>query len=710
MTQYGFLIDLSRCIGCNACLISCKQWHDIPPGPIKWMRVYQWEKGSFPDIELRVLPIPCFHCENPVCVDACPNHAIYKEETWGAVLVDPEKCTGSRKCWHACPYGAPQFDSNEPGIKMSKCNMCIDRLRQGLKPICVLSCSMRALEFGPVDELMEKYGDIRQHEDMPKRDYAPCRIACPAGFSPEGYIKLVAEGKFKEAITLFREETPFVGVLGRTCNHPCEIDCRRGQFDNAVAVCSLKRFIADKEFEAGRKKARPVKKSMATKIAVVGSGPAGLTCAHDLAKQGYEVVVFESASKSGGLLRYGIPEYRLPKQVLDNEIDYIEELGVDIRTDTSVKDLNDILNSGYKAVFIATGAWISKKLGIPGEGDEEVVYALDLLRRVNMGEKINLVGKVVVIGGGRVALDSARTALRLGAKDVEIIYRRSRTEMPVSDIEYDEALTEGVKINFLVSPSSIMNENSRVTGLQCVRMQLGEMDDSGRRKPSAIPDSDFFVEADTVIIAAGQSVDKSMVPDGLGFTPMGTISVDPLTLQTSDQRVFAGGDVVTGPLDIISAIAEGKEAAVSIDRYIKGDDLKKDRHPPVQSMRESIEIKSIRPPVLEASGKRVFTEVNLGFDREAAIDQAKRCLNCGATVPSVVFKREMPKKQIIPWDANRALELWQKRHSATGEQLPDVFTDISDVVAPSEDIRGRKELILKAKNTEELMDLTTDDE
>jgi len=158
--QYGFLIDLSRCIGCNACLISCKQWHDMPPGPVKWIRVYQWERGSFPDIELRILPIPCFHCQNPVCIDACPNHAIYKEENWGAVIVDPEKCTGTRECWKACPYGVPQFEGDQPGLKMSKCNMCIDRLKQGLNPICVLSCSMRALEFGPIDELIEKYGEI----------------------------------------------------------------------------------------------------------------------------------------------------------------------------------------------------------------------------------------------------------------------------------------------------------------------------------------------------------------------------------------------------------------------------------------------------------------------------------------------------------------------------------------------------------------------
>ncbi len=714
MKQHGFLIDLSRCIGCNACMISCKQWHDIAPGPVKWMRVYQWERGSFPNIELRVLPIPCFHCENPVCADACPNHAIHKEETWGAVLLDPDKCTGARECWRACPYGAPQFDSDKPGTKMSKCTMCIDRLQQGLKPICVLSCSMRALEFGPIDELMQKYGEIRQIEEMPKRDFAPCRIACPAGFSPEGYIKLVSEGKFEEAIKLFREETPFVGVLGRTCSHPCEIDCRRGQFDNAIAICSLKRFIADQEVESVGGKTGSVNKSKMAKVAVIGSGPAGLTCAHDLTKLGYDVTVFEAASNSGGLLRYGIPKYRLPKQVLDNEIGIIEELGVEIKTNTPVKDLKDIFDKDYKAAFIATGAWLSQKLGVPGENAKGVQYALDLLRKVNVGEEVSLGEKVAVIGGGSVAIDAARMSKRLGAREVNLVCLEcriptSKDRMLAQDVEIEEAEEEGVKINPCLGIKSILTKDGKVTGLEtiaCVSVRSEE----GVFAPQFEEGPSPAIEADSVIIAIGQSTDKSMIPAGLDLTPRGTLSVDPLTLQTSDKRVFAGGDVTTGPVDIISAIAAGKEGAVSIDRYIKGDDLKKDRHTPARSIRERVEIRSMRSPVLEVGKRNVFKEVDLGFDKEAAIKQAERCLNCGTTVPSVVFKREMSKKQIVPWDAKRALELWQKRHSATGEPLPDVFTDISDVIAPSEDIRGRKELILKAKNVEELMDCTTDDE
>ena len=204
MPQYGFFIDLSRCTGCNACIISCKQWHDIDPGPVKWMRVYQWEKGAFPNIDLRVLPIMCFHCENPVCAKACPNEAIYKEDKYGAVLVNPDKCTGERKCWQACPYGTPQFEGDEPGLQMSKCNMCIDRLGKGLKPICVLSCSLRALEFGPLDELREKYGNPGQLEDMPGDS-----IAMPAVvFKPVDPKKQIVPWDSERALELWQERHP----------------------------------------------------------------------------------------------------------------------------------------------------------------------------------------------------------------------------------------------------------------------------------------------------------------------------------------------------------------------------------------------------------------------------------------------------------------------------------------------------------------------
>jgi len=714
MPQYGFLIDLSRCIGCHACEISCKQWHDIPPGPIKWMRVYQWEKGSFPQIDLRILPIPCFHCENPVCAEACPNGAIYKEEKYGAVLLDPNKCTGSRKCWQACPYGAPQFAGNEFGLKMSKCNMCIERLEEGLKPICVLSCSMRALEFGPIDELIKKYGDLRQVEDMPRKYSAPCKIACPAGIDAEGYVKLVSEGKFKEAIENFREATPFAGVLGRVCIHPCEIECRRGYFDNAIAICSLKRFMADYELKSDRKRKSPVKKTKDERVAIIGSGPAGLQCAYDLIRLGYQVTVFEAAPKSGGMLRYGIPEYRLPKRVLESEISYIEELGVEIVVDTPIKKLDDLFSQGYKVIFVATGAWLSLKLGVPGETADGVMYALDFLKKVNSKEKIAIGKKVIVIGGGSVAIDAARTSLRLGAKSVHIICLEcrdliSKDRMLAQDREIEEAEEEGVLIHPCQGVHKLLTNNGKVSGLETVDC-VSVRDDNGNFAPKFKDEVSSTIDADTIIIAIGQSVDTATLPSELKQNVAINMIVDPLTLQSSDQSVFSGGDVVTGPSDVISAISSGKEAAISIDRYLQGKDLKQGRYLPAKSMKKKLEIKSQRPPTIDIKKRKSFAEVALGFDKDAAVEQANRCLNCGETVPSVVFKREMSKRQIIPWDFKRTLELWQKRHHADGAQLPDVFRKISDVTQSSEQFGGRNKLVLKTKNTEELMTYTTDDE
>lgn len=714
MAQYGFLIDLSRCIGCHACAISCKQWHDVPPGPVKWMRVYQWEKGVFPKIDLRVLPIPCFHCETPVCAEACPNKAIAKEEKYGAVLVDPEKCTGARKCWQACPYGAPQFAGNEPGLKMSKCTMCIDRLEEGLKPLCVLSCSMRALEFGPLDELMKKYSNLRRLEDIPRKDYAPCRIACPAGVNAQGYINLVSEEKPKEAIELFRETTPFTGVLGRVCTHPCETDCRRGYFDDAMAICSLKRFVADYELKKGRKKAIPVNRTKEEKVAIIGSGPAGLQCAYDLVRQGYRVTVFEAAPKGGGLMRYGIPEYRLPRKVLDNEISYIAELGVDIRTNTPVKKLEDIFSQGYKAIFLATGAWMSLKLGVNGEDADGVIPALDFLRQVNSGKKVALGKRVVVIGGGSVAIDAARASLRLGAKEVHLICLEcrditSKDRMLAQDREIEEAEEEGVIIHPCLGIQKISTKDGKVTGMETIGC-ISVREEDGTFVPKFKEGDSPTIGADNVIIAIGQSIDQATLPDEFSQAAVSTLSVDPLTLRTSDKRVFAGGDVVSGPVDAISAVAAGREAAISIDRYLRGVDLKQGRQLPSKSTRARAEIKSQRPPVVDIKKRKAFDEVELGFDDATAREQADRCLHCGTTVPSVVFKREMPKKQIVPWDFKKALGLWQKRYPTTSAPLPDVFKGMADVLQPSGQFGGRNKLVLKAKTTEELMMYTTDDE
>jgi heterodisulfide reductase subunit A len=394
-----------------------------------------------------------------------------------------------------------------------------------------------------------------------------CVKACPAGVNAKGYIALISQGKFKEAIEIVRRTMPFAGVCGRVCTHPCEGACERGKIVEPTAIRSLKRFIADYELRVGREKAAPVERTKEARVAIIGSGPASLACAYDLIREGYSVTVFEAAPQAGGLLRYGIPEYRLPKAVVDDEISYIEELGVEIKTNTPVKDLGDIFKHGYKAIFLGTGAGVGREMGIPNEDTKGVIHALGFLKQVNSGEKPSLGQRVVVVGGGNAAVDSARTALRLGAKEVTIVYRRSRAEMPAVATEIEESEREGVTIHILAAPVRIRSKDGQLTGIECIRMELGEPDASGRRRPIPIKGSEFIMEVDNVIIAIGQAVDKTALPPELEYTGLGTLVVDPITLQTNIEGVFAGGDVVSGPADVIAAIATGKEAAESIDKY-----------------------------------------------------------------------------------------------------------------------------------------------
>ncbi|MDH5695707.1 MAG: FAD-dependent oxidoreductase, partial [Dehalococcoidia bacterium] len=467
-----------------------------------------------------------------------------------------------------------------------------------------------------------------------KRGYSPCRVACPAGVNAQGYVALISQGKFKEALELMRRTMPFAGVCGRVCTHPCESACERGEVDEAVSIRSLKRFMADYELRVGREKVAPIERTKEDKVAIIGSGPAGLACAYDLRREGYPVTVFEAAPQSGGLLRYGIPEYRLPKKVLENEVSYIEELGVEIKTNTPMKNLEDIFNQGYEAIFLATGAGASLKMGIPNENTKGVIHALDLLKQVSQGIKVDLGERVAVMGGGNAAVDAARVAKRLGAREVSIVYRRSRAEMPAESTEVNEAEREGVKLHILSAPVRVLTKDEQLTGIQCVRMELGEPDTSGRRRPVPIKGSEFNMDVDSVIIAVGQAVDKAPLPKELEYTGWGTLAVDPDTLQTNIEGVFAGGDVVSGPADVIAAVAAGKEAAISMDRYLRGVDLKEGRPKPIKRVKEvskeGVEARARQVmPTLDLKKREGFIEVELGFDEKAAIEEAKRCLNCG---------------------------------------------------------------------------------
>jgi uncharacterized 2Fe-2S/4Fe-4S cluster protein (DUF4445 family)/NADPH-dependent glutamate synthase beta subunit-like oxidoreductase len=466
--------------------------------------------------------------------------------------------------------------------------------------------------------------------------YPPCQVACPAGINGQDFLYFIAQGKFDEALEEVRRAMPFPGVCGRVCTHPCEPECERGKVDEPISIRSLHRFVADHEQRAGRKKATPIEKTKEGKVAIIGSGPAGLSCAYELVRRGYPVTVFEAAPEAGGMLRYGIPGYRLPKEVLDEEISYVEELGVVIETDHVVSSLKEIFAQGYKAIFLATGTWMSERLDIPNEDSEGVFHGLDILRRINCGENIQMSGRVVVVGGGNAAVDSARVAKRLGAKEVLLIYRRSRSDMPAIKSEVDEAEQEGVKFHFLVTPVRVLTHEGRLTGIQCIRVELGKANESGRRSSIPIEGTDFELKADQLIIAIGQSVDKKAILEGLEYSNSKTLSVDPVTLKTNIEGVFAGGDLVSGPSDVISAIGAGQDAAISIELYLEGIDLIKGRPPKKKKVeevpKEGVEKEPRKSlPLLEPDGRIGFVEVGIGFANrmEMAIEESKRCLNCG---------------------------------------------------------------------------------
>ena len=459
---------------------------------------------------------------------------------------------------------------------------------------------------------------------------APCSHTCPAGVDVPRYIRFIAEGKFAEAVALIREKIPFPSVCGHICVHPCEAKCRRGLLDDAIGIRVLKRFAAEHDTGLWKPNSK-VAPATGKRVAIVGSGPAGLTAAYYLAKLGHSVTVFEALPEPGGMMRVGIPDYRLPKDILRAEIEEIESVGVDIKTNTPVDSLDGLFKTGYNAIFLAIGAHQGIKIGVKGEDSPRVRECVSFLRDVSLGKGVKLGDRVAVIGGGNAAIDSARTALRLGAKEVTIVYRRTQTEMPASAEEIDGAIAEGVEIHFLAAPSRIIGRNGELE-LECLGMRLGEVDASGRRRPEPIEGSEFIMSFDTIIAAIGQ---RPEIPGRFNLTPGrgNTIQVDPDTLATSRDGVFAGGDAISGPASVIEAIANGRQAAISIDKYLGGSgEIDETLAPPEEAaapLGEAVEGRRAEVPTLPVAERlKGFSQVELGLSEEMAIKEAERCLRC----------------------------------------------------------------------------------
>jgi len=452
---------------------------------------------------------------------------------------------------------------------------------------------------------------------------APCQAACPAGVDVPRYVRHIRDGRFGDALAVVRERIPFPLVCGHACFHPCETRCGRRQYDAPIAIRMLKRVAAEQGRQA---QLAPVPLPASGKTAaVIGSGPCGLTAAYYLALQGHEVTVFEALDRSGGMLRFGIPAYRLPDEAIDGDIHLIERAGVTIRTGTRVASAEALLDQGFGAVLIASGAWRSARMGIPGEDAPHVMDGLGFLARLNAGAALSLGERVVVIGGGNTAIDAARACRRLGASVVQL-YRRTRAEMPAAPEEITDALDEGVTMDFLTAPVRI--GKGEVT---CIRMELGPPDASGRPRPVPVAGSDYTIAANTVIMAIGQAVDLPAATVARSDTR--TAAVDAATLATSVPGIFAGGDAVLGPASIIDAIAQGRQAAVAIDRFLGGDGaiVRPAATPPADTIAPDVPRGTPRQPAWTIPlARRLdgFALVEQAYDRPTARQEAARCLSC----------------------------------------------------------------------------------
>ena len=590
MNKVTVVFDEKACWGCRACEVACKQEHNpfeygaySPKNPdsIRYLSVWgdgpKYVDGKL-DFTWRINI--CKQCDDAPCIPSCPEGAIAVDEETGIVVHDKDKCTG-----------------------------------------CNAAAGISGKE---------------------KQETSPCKIGCPAGNNVQAYVSLAARGKYGEALEVIKQTSPFPSICGRICHHPCETECNRAQIDAPVNTHAIERFVADVDLKAEKRYLPEIKQKKNRKVAVIGSGPAGLTCAYYLAVGGYDVMIFEKESIPGGMLTMAIPAYRLPREVVEAEIDLLRTMGVVIKTGVEIgvdRTVADLRKEGFEAFFIGIGTQKCLRLGIEGEDLNGVYGGLDYLRASNRGETAALGNNVAVIGGGNTALDAVRSVRRQGSSNPFIVYRRGREEMPARPEELNECLEEAIPLLTLTQPVRFIGENGRIKAMECIKMRLAEPDESGRRKPEPIPGSEFQIPVDAVITALGQEADWACLTPECACTlsAWGTMKVHPVTMQTDDPDIFAGGDAVRGPQTVIEAIADGREAALSIGRYLEGNDMWLDRGRTLTAVtkpRKDVYDPASRtsmPSLDPASRVKSFEEVQQGFTEEMAVREGKRCITCGAS-------------------------------------------------------------------------------
>jgi NADPH-dependent glutamate synthase beta subunit-like oxidoreductase len=558
------------------------------------------------------------------------NANLYRNPDWSrsnyVSQVDTEKCVACGECVENCPSNALTLGQK----------LCSKKPVEAPKP-----------KDTPYDT---KWGkdkwnfDYRHRKVVDEDGTSPCKTGCPAHIAVQGYIKMASQGRYRDALELIKKENPLPAICGRICPRKCEAVCTRGDVDEPLAVDEVKKFIADQDMKAEHRYVPEKAVKRAGKIAVVGAGPAGLACAYFLAVDGYEVTVFEKQKKLGGMLTLGIPSFRLEKEVVESEIDVLKELGVEFKTGVEVgKDVTipELRKNGYNAFYLAIGAQAGRSLGLEGENSEGVMTGVEFLRRVNLGEDLRLEGPTVVIGGGNVAIDVARTAERIGASSIDMFCLESRSEMPALDEEIEEAEGEGIVINNSWGPKRIVVENGHVVGVEFKKC-ISVFDENKRFNPKFDENTTKIVKANHVLLSVGQGIDWGSLLEGskMELNPNKTIKADPMTYQTGEEDVFAGGDAVTGPKFAIDAIALGKQGYISIHRYVHGDSLTLVREREYHALdKENLNKDGYdrisRQKTLHIEGsksKETFKDLRVTFTEEQVKKETERCLSCGATV------------------------------------------------------------------------------